>query len=61
MAGKTETKSVGKGEAIFDVNAGMWLELTEKSRVKISMGSIPGMGDISSDMKITSKYEIEMK
>ena len=61
MAGKTETKSAGKGEAIFDVNAGMWLELTEKSRVKISMGSIPGMGDISSDMKITSKYEIEMK
>ncbi len=61
IAGKSETKMLGKGEAIFDLNSGMWLEVTEKSRAKISLSGIAGMGDMSSDMKIVSKYEMEMK
>jgi len=51
----------GKGEAVFDLKAGMWLEVTEKSKVKVKMGGMAGMGDISSDMRIVSKYEMELK
>ena len=61
FTGKSETKMSGKGEAIFDLKAGMWLEVTEKSKVKVKMGGMAGMGDISSDMRIVSKYEMELK
>ncbi len=61
IAGKSETKMSGKGEAIFDLKAGMWLEVTEKSKAKIKMSGMGGMGDMSSDMKIVSKYEMELR
>ena len=34
MGGSSETKIAGKGNAIFDLEQGMWLELTEKSQCK---------------------------
>ena len=43
MGAKTETKTAGKGEAIFDQRQGMWLELTTKSRTRMQMGAMPGM------------------
>lgn len=61
MGGKSETKISGKGEAIFDLKIGMWLELTEKSKAKVEIGGIPGMGDLSSNMKLVHKYEMELR
>lgn len=61
MGGKSEIKTVGKGEAVFDLNEGMWLDLTEKSRSKAKMGGIPGMGDSSSEMLMMNKSEMELK
>ena len=61
MGNSSETKMAGKGEAIFDLEQGMWLELTEKSRAKIELGSIPGMGDTTQDMNIILQYEMEPK
>jgi len=42
MGTTAETKSAGKGDAIFDLKEGMWLEFTTKSRHNVSMGNIPG-------------------
>jgi hypothetical protein len=57
--GKSETKIAGKGDAIFDLELGMWLELTEKSRAKVKLAGIPGMGDKDQDMNLIHKYEME--
>jgi len=61
MGASSETKMAGKGEAIFDLKQGMWLELEEKSRAKVQLGSIPGMGNTEQDMKIILQYEMELK
>jgi len=61
MGASSETRIAGKGEAIFDIEQGMWLELTEKSRAKVQLGSIPGMGNTEQDMKIILQYEMELK
>ena len=57
----SKTKIAGKGEAVFDLKQGMWLELTEKSRAKVQIGGLAGMGDQSQDMNIILKYEMEQK
>ena len=59
--GQSETKMAGKGDAIFDLELGMWLELTEKSRAKVNLSGIGGMGDKPQDMNIILKYEMEQK
>lgn len=61
MGGSSETKIAGKGKAIFDLDQGMWLELTEKSRAKVNLGRLPGMGKKDYDMNIILKYEMEKK
>lgn len=61
MGGDSETKISGKGEAIFDLKLGMWLELTEKAHAKVEIGGIPNMGNMSSDMKLVHKYEMELR
>jgi len=61
IAGNSETKISGNGDAIFDLKAGMWLEVTEKSKAEVKMSGMGGMGDMSSDMKIVSKYEMELR
>ena len=60
-AGSSKTKIAGKGEAVFDLKKGMWLELTEKSRAKVKIGGLTGMGENDQDMNIISKFEIEQK
>jgi hypothetical protein len=57
----SKTKITGKGEAVFDLKQGMWLELTEKSRAKVQIGGIAGMSDKSQDMNLILKYEMEQK
>lgn len=61
MGGSSETKIAGKGNAIFDLAQGMWLELTEKSRAKVNLGGVPGMSNKDYDMNIILKYEMEKK
>ncbi len=59
--GKSDTKTAGKGEAIFDLRQGMWVELTTKSRIKVNLGNIPGMGESNSDMLNIRKVTVERK
>ena len=61
MGASSKTKIAGKGEAIFDLKQGMWLELTEKSRAKVQISGLAGMGDTNQDMNIILKYEMEQK
>ncbi|MGD8520372.1 MAG: hypothetical protein PVF56_04435 [Desulfobacterales bacterium] len=61
MGTSSKTKIAGKGEAIFDLKQGMWLELTEKSRAKVQISGLAGMSDTSQDMNIILKYEMEQK
>ena len=61
MGGSSETKIAGKGNAIFDLEQGMWLELTEKSRAKVTLGRVPGMSKQDYDMNIILKYEMEQQ
>jgi len=57
--GKTDTKAAGKGEAIFDLEEGMWVEMTTKSKIKVKLGNIPGMGAGESDMLSIHKITME--
>jgi hypothetical protein len=59
MGASSKTKIAGKGEAVFDLKQGMWLELTEKSRAKVQISGIEGMSEKSQDMNIILKYEME--
>ena len=61
MGGSSETKIAGKGNAIFDLQQGMWLELTEKSRAKVNLGGVPGMNTKDHNMNIILKYEMVKK
>ena len=61
MGGGSKTKVAGKGEAVFDLKKGMWLELTEKSRAKVKITGLAGMGENDQDLNIIAKYEIEQK
>jgi len=61
VSGKTDTKTAGKGEAIFDLRDGMWVEMTTKSRTKIKLGNIPGMGAYESEMLNIRKIVMEKK
>jgi len=62
MGGKTKTKSAGKGEAIFDLRQGMWIEMTTKTRSQVQMGAIPGMsGGGSQDLYTISKVQMEKR
>ena len=59
--GKADTKTVGKGETVFDLGIGMWTDLTVKSRSKVNMSSIPGMSNMSQEVLSINKYEMEPK
>ena len=56
----SKTRMAGKGEAIFDLEQGMWLELTEKSKTKIALGNAAGPKGKNHDMRIIFKYEMEL-
>ena len=61
MGASSKTKMAGKGEAIFDLKQGMWIELTEKSRAKVQIGGVAGTSGKGHDMNIILKYEMEQK
>jgi hypothetical protein len=45
MGSKTDHSSAGKGETIFDVKAGMWIELTTKHKMRFSGAMMGGSED----------------
>ncbi len=59
MGGKSDTKSLGKGKAIFDLKDGMWVELVSKHRSKVQFGSGAPMGQGASEVLNVTKYEME--
>ncbi len=62
VGGKTRTKTAGKGEAIFDLRQGMWIEMSTKTRSHVHMGSLPGTsGGGSQDAYTISKVRMEKR
>jgi len=59
--GRSATKTAGKGETVFDIKEGMWLDLTVKSRSKMNMAGMAGMGDMSQETVQISKFVVEKK
>ena len=59
--GRSATKTAGKGETVFDIKEGMWLDLTVKSRSRMNMSGMPGMQDMQQEMLQISKFEVEKK
>ncbi len=60
MAGGMDTKTAGKADAIFDLEQGMWVEMTMKSKIS---GSFSGTGGMSGDMggMNVSRYRMQLK
>ena len=61
MGGKSDTKTAGKGDAVFDLREGIWTDLTMKSRSKVEFGNMPGMGKASQELNQISKYRMEKR
>ena len=60
MGGSVDSKTAGKADAIFDLEQGMWVEMTMKSK---SSSSYAGMGGMSGDMGGVqiSRYRMQLK
>jgi hypothetical protein len=61
QGGKTDSKTAGKGEAIFDLREGMWIDMTLKSQSKVQLGHIPGMSDTDQELFQITKFHMEKK
>jgi hypothetical protein len=59
--GSSDTKVAGRGEAVFDLELGMWLELEEKSRAKVTFGGMMGMDGGSSQMQMIHRYTMTLQ
>ena len=59
MGGTADTKGLGKSEAVFDLNEGMWIEFVTKGRYAVTFGAGSPMGQGASEMLDINKYEIE--
>ena len=59
MGGKSDTKSLGKSKAVFDLQEGMWVEFATKYRSEVKFGGAPPMGQSASEVLNITKYEME--
>ena len=59
--GKANTKTAVKGETVFDIETGMWTDMTVKSRSKVNMSAVPGMANMDQEVLSITKYEMEQK
>jgi hypothetical protein len=59
MGSKSDTKTAGKGEAVFDLKEGMWTDMTIKSRSNLNFGNIPGISENSQELYQISKFRME--
>jgi len=60
MGSQVDSKTAGKADAIFDLEQGMWVEMTTKSKTS---SSYAGMGGMSGDMGGVniSRYRMQLK
>ena len=61
MGAKTDTKTAGKGETIFDLKEGMWVEVVTRSQSVVNMGAVPGMAGGTQKMQHMTKIAIERR
>lgn len=59
--GKSGVKTGGKGETVFDIKGGMWTDMTLKSRSKVKMSNIPGLGGLTQESLNISKFRMERR
>jgi hypothetical protein len=59
MGSNTKTKSAGKGDAVFDLELGMWAEFTEKTKLNMDMGALTGAARKNVKARTVIKYEME--
>lgn len=60
MGGSSDTKTAGKADAIFDLEQGMWAEMTTKSRSTSSFAGMGGMSGNVSSVQI-SRYRMQLQ
>ena len=64
MGGKTKTKSAGKGETVFDLKDGMWMEVVTRFKSATNMGAMagmPGAGDGNFESLHINKITVEQQ
>lgn len=59
MGGAMDTKSAGKGETIFDLKAGMWIEFVAKRKMSFA-GAMMG-GQNGQEMYMTEKVVMQLR
>jgi hypothetical protein len=59
--GRSETQSASRGETVFDLNSGMWVDMVVKSKANVGMSGVTGMGNMDQDVVNVSKYEMVRK
>jgi hypothetical protein len=59
--GQADTKTASRGETVFDMKTGMWVDMVAKSKSNVGMTGMTGMGDTNQDMANISKYEMVRK
>ncbi len=57
MGTGADTQTVGKGEAIFDLKLGMWIEITVKTKIRVQLGQGSGQHEALSVSKLTMELE----
>lgn len=60
MGGSMDSKTAGKADAIFDLEQGMWVEMTMKSKVSSSYAGMGGMSGEMGGVNI-SRYRMQLK
>jgi hypothetical protein len=59
--GRADTKTASRGETVFDLKTGMWIDMVAKSKSNVGMAGMAGMGDADQDVLNVSKYEMVRK
>lgn len=60
MGGSMNSKMAGKADAIFDLEQGMWVEVTMKSKISSSYAGMGGMSGDTGGVNI-SRYRMQLK
>jgi hypothetical protein len=61
MGGKSDTESLGKSKATFDLREGMWVDFVTKYRSRVQFGGGSPMGQSASEVLTVIKYEMERR